>query len=124
MALSFLDVDSPAGIRSQIAKGFKGKLFVGVLTRKVNGVPNDHGIPSVVTEKYRVEGFVDGYSAFYRNQAGIPENDVKIILIAGNSDIEPVKNDTIKFPRYPAYQVRAIDIDPAYATFECQSFKV
>lgn len=124
MSLSFLDPNNPKGLRAELAKGFKGKLLVGVLTRKVNGAVDDYGIPSTVEEKYIVEGFVDNYSAFYRQSAGIPINDVNVVLIAGNCDTDPIKDDRVKFPNYPNYQIRVVDVDPAIGHYECQSFSV
>lgn len=124
MALSFLDINNNNGLRSQLAKGFKGKLLVGVLTRTENGVPDDNGVPSTTEAKYRVEGFVDHYTAFYRKSAGIPEHDVNVVLISGNCDVNPIKGDKVKFPNYKKYQVRDLKSDPALAVFECQSFEV
>lgn len=124
MAQSFLDPLNPTGLRAQLAKGFKGKLLVGVLTRKINGAVDEHGIPSTIEETYRVEGFVDNYSAFYRQSAGIPINDVNVVLIAGNCDTDPIKDDRVKFPNYPQYQIRSVISDPAIGHYQCQSFGV
>lgn len=122
--VSFLDPNSNTGLKKQLARGFKGRLLVGVLTRKENGDVDDRGIPTTVTSSYRVEGFVDSYSAYYRRNAGIPDNDVKIVLIAGNCDTDPIKDDRIKFANFPQYQIRAVETDPALAHFECQSYSV
>lgn len=109
-------------LRNAIAKGFKGKLLVGTLTRMVSTGVDENNDPVQTPVVYRVEGFVDDYSAFYRANAGIPENSVKVILIAGNCETEPEKNDFIQFPRYPRYQIRKIMGDPATAHWECESF--
>lgn len=122
--VSFLDPNSNSGLRKQLAKGFKGRLLVGVLTRKINGDVDERGIPTTVTQTYRVEGFVDNYSAYYRRNAGIPDNDVNIVLIAGNCDTDPIKDDRIKFANFPEYQIRVVETDPALAHYECQSFSV
>lgn len=112
-------------LRNAIAKGFKGKLRVGTLTRMIPGGLDEYGdIIPATPQNFRVEGFVDTYSDFYRAQAGIPQNDVKIVLIAGNSATEPKKEDEISFAGYPTYQVREIKTDPAFATWELQSFSV
>ena len=122
--VSFLDPNSNTGLRSQLAKGFKGRLLVGVLTRKTNGDVDERGIPQTIETSYRMEGFVDNYSAFYRRNAGIPDNDVKIVLIAGNCDTDPIKDDRVKFANFPQYQIRAVETDPALAHFNCQSYSV
>lgn len=122
--VSFLDPNSNSGLRKQLAKGFKGRLLVGVLTRKINGDVDERGIPTTVSQTYRVEGFVDNYSAYYRRNAGIPDNDVNIVLIAGNCDTDPIKDDRIKFANFPEYQIRVVETDPALAHYECQSFSV
>lgn len=122
--VSFLDPNSNSGLRKQLAKGFKGRLLVGVLTRKINGDVDERGIPSTTTETYRVEGFVDNYSAYYRVNAGIPENDVNVVLIAGNCDTDPIKDDRIKFANFPEYQIRKVETDPALAHYQCQSYLV
>jgi hypothetical protein len=111
-------------LRNAIAKGFKGRLLTGTLTRIINGGVDEYGDPSTTTQTFRVEGFVDAYSDAYRAQAGIPETDSKITLIAGNSAVEPIKLDRIQFTNWPLFEVRVVKTDPAKATFECQSYEV
>ena len=120
--VSFLD---PSQLRAKIAKGFKGKLLDGVLTRTVSAGTNEYGdpIPGVV-QSFKVHGCVDSYSVFYRATAGIAEGDFKIILIAGLCETAPRKEDNIEFPNYPKFQVRVVDTDAALAHYECQSFEV
>lgn len=112
-------------LRDELAKGFKGKLLSGIISRSSSSSTNEYGYTvGGVTTNYICEGFVENYSDFYRLQAGISENDVKVILIAGNTQIEPKKDDLISFSGYPSYKVREIKTDPAKATYECQSFSV
>lgn len=111
-------------LRNAIANGFKGKLLVGTLTRMVRGGVDEYGDPISTPNEFRVEGFVDQYSDAYKAQAGIPAQDVKIILIAGNSATQPQKEDNISFAGYPTYQVREVKTDPAKATWELQSFGI
>lgn len=66
---------------------------------------------------------MDTYSAFHKAQAGIPETDVKILIIAGSLSTTPKKNDEIKF-RDKWYKSRAVDTDPANATWEIQAFEI
>lgn len=112
-------------IRDAISAGFKGKLLKGTISRTVpGGGLDENGDPvSVTTQVYQTEGFVEAFSAFYRAQAGIPDTDVKILLIAGLSETEPTRDDVVTF-RGTRYQVRRIlDIDPAFATFTLQGYK-
>ena len=112
-------------IRSAIASGFKGRLLTGTLTRTTPGGGLDkYGDPiAPSTSTFRCEGFVETFSAFYRAQAGIPDTDVKILLIAGLIDTVPVKDDRVTF-RGVTYQIRRVlDIDPAKATYALQGYK-
>lgn len=112
-------------LRDQLARGFKGHMLVGTLTRATASSQDEYGDPIPGTpESFVVEGFIDAYSDVYRAQAGIPETDSKVTLILGNSETEPVKDDLISFPNWPSFKVRKVKIDPAKATAECQSFKV
>ena len=121
---SFLDPNNSRGLRAKLARGFKGKLLVGVLTRSETNSVDENGIPQTTNTDYRVEGFVDNYSAYYRKLAGIPDNHVNVVLIGGNSDVNPIQGDEVKFPNYPKYKIESVVQDPAFATFECQSYKV
>lgn len=119
--VSFLD---PSQLRAKLAQGFKGKLLIGVLTRTAYGDVDDHGNPVETKFVHRVEGFVDNYSAFYRQQSGIPENDVRIILIAGLGAVDPIKDDVVKFVNFPEYKIRQVSTDPGLAHYDCQSFGI
>lgn len=120
--VSFLDQSQ---LRAKIAKGFKGKLLDGTLTRNAGTTTDEYGDPvSGTPQTFKVHGCVDSYSVFYRSQAGIPEDDFKIILIAGLCETAPLKEDNIEFPNYPKFQVRVVDTDAALAHYECQSFEV
>lgn len=120
--VSFLD---PTQMRAAIAAGFKGKLLSGVLTRQVSGGVDEYGDPVPGTPAtFNVEGLVSEYSDYYKAQAGIPETDVQIILIAGNCETDPLKDDEIQFPNFGSYKVRKVMTDPAKAHYKCQSFKV
>lgn len=70
-----------------------------------------------------MEGFADIYTAFYKAQAGIPESDVKLLIIAGSLSTTPQKDDEVKF-RDKWYKVRKVSTDPALATWELQSFEI
>ena len=119
--VSFLD---PSQLRAKIAKGFKGKLLIGTLTRSTGTTVDSYGDPVTSNTVYTVEGFNDEYSEIYRAQAGVPETDSKVTLILGNCEVDPIKDDLIKFPNWPSFKVRKVKIDPARAHAECQSFQV
>lgn len=108
-----------------IAKGLKGKLLVGTLQRQTATTLNSFGDPVPATpQSFRVEGFPDEYSDYYRAQVGIPEGAVKLIIIAGNSATFPLKEDIVTFPGFPDFKIQKTKIDPAKAAYECQAFRV
>ncbi len=112
-------------LRKKIAAGFKGKLLSGTLTRLVDTAAVDqYGDPVYTTSTYKVEGIVDEYSDAYRAQAGIPEGDSKVVLILGNCEIDPIKDDTVTLTGFPTMKIRRIKLDPAKASAECQSFEI
>lgn len=112
-------------LSNAIASGFKNKLLTGTLSRISGETLNEYGdIVSETTTTYSVEGFIDNYSDVYIAQAGIPETDSKVILILGNCETEPLKDDTVSFANWPTMKIRKVKIDPARATAECQSFNV
>lgn len=113
-------------LRNAIAKGFNGKLLTGNLSRPgaATGV-DEYGDPIyTVPFEIPVQGFVDEYNDAYRATAGIPETDSKVCLIAGLMSTDPQKDDKLKFPGFPLFQIRKIKTDPAIAMWECQSYKV
>jgi len=119
--VSFLE----SQLRNAIAAGFKGKLLTGSLTRAVSSGLDEYG--DTITgapQTFRVEGFVDEWTSLYKVQAGIPEDDSKVVLILGNCETTPIKDDKITFSGFPTFQVRKVKIDPAKASAECQSYKV
>lgn len=111
-------------LKNQIAAGFKNKLLKGKLERKTNNGVNEFGDPVVnVEETFNIEGFTSKYSDFYRAKFGIPDTDLKVILIAGNCDVKPEKEDNVSFSD-KKYQIRSVNIDPAEATYICQAYEV
>lgn len=112
-------------IPKAIADGFRGKLLKGTLI-KVNTTGRDptNGDPVTTTASYPVQGFRDVYSQFYRAQAGIPDEDVRITLIAGLCGAEPAIGDKVTIAG-GTWEVRKIGgVDPAGATFDLQCFAV
>lgn len=112
-------------IRNAIAAGFKGRLLKGTLTRTIPSTEtDDYGDPvGTTTTAYPCEGFVESFSAYYRAQAGIPDTDVKILLIAGLINTVPTKDDRVTF-RGTTYQIRkTADVDPAGASYTLQGYQ-
>lgn len=123
-------------LESQISRaiyaGFRGKLFKGVLRRQENAVSGGLDTLGDALEAspvdYTLEGFREAYSRFTRASAGIPETDVRILILAQSVSVRPQKGDRIWLFKDPIpgwWQVRGpVESDPATATYECQSFQV
>lgn len=117
-------------IASEIHKGFTGKLHTGTLRRiTVSGGNDEHGDPVTSTPaSHSFEGFIDEYSEFFRMQAGIPEGDLKVCIIAGSLDTTPIKDDRVTMTSGPhngrTFQLRRIATDPAAALWVCQAFRL
>ena len=105
-------------LRKQIAQGFKGRLLTGTLRRVTVTAVTDKGDTQTSTAKtYSFDGIVDKFSAAFAVAAGIPETDVRILIIAGSLSVTPIKDDQIKI-RSEWFQLRRlIDRDPALAHY-------
>lgn len=110
-------------IKAAIANGFRGKLLKGTLRKVTAAGRSSNGDPTTAPADYACQGFREAYSAFFRAQAGIPDDDVKIVLIAGLCGAAPVSGDKINLSG-GWWQVRKVDIDPAGATYSAQCFGV
>lgn len=133
-------------LKNQLAAGFKNKLLKGTLIRKALNQLDEYGDPvfsvsvlhsdetphsdespfqqfNSVKTFFKVEGFPSKYSDYFRAKFGIPDTDLKIVLIAGNCETKPVKDDQVSF-RGVTYQLRSVDIDPAEATYVCQAYEI
>jgi len=110
-------------IAAAIAKGFNGKLLKGTLRKLTTTGQDSYGDPIQTHADFLTQGFVDNYSDIYRAQAGIPNTDVRITLIAGLTRAAPAKDDEIMM-QGSYYRIRAVSADPALAHYECQSFGV
>lgn len=110
-------------IKQAIAAGFNGKLLKGTL-RKITATGRAaNGDPVTTTTDYACQGFREAYSAFFRAQAGIPDDDTKITLIAGLCGAAPAVEDKVNISG-GWWQIRKVAIDPAGATYELQCFGV
>jgi hypothetical protein len=112
-------------IAKQIAAGFKGKLNVATLRRDVpNDGVDDLGDPlPAFHREYGFEGIIDTYSQLYKAQAGIPDTDVRILVIAGTLSTVPLRGDQVLI-KGGWYQVREVSKDPADATYTLQSYGI
>lgn len=113
-------------IARAVATGFKGKLRSGTLRR----VPNAPGVDSYGDANpgspvtYPFEGIRETYSAVFKARAGIPQTDVRILVIAGSCATDPRRGDQV-YIEGRWHQVREIEnIDPATATYALQSFEI
>ena len=113
-------------VKKLIGDGFKGQLLPGVYRDQLFGASSVDGSGNPVgasPESYTCEGIVDTYSKFIRAQAGIPETDVKILIIAQSLSVRPQQGRQVMF-RDRWYQIRSVDTDPAEATWEMQCFEI
>ncbi len=113
-------------IRTAIASGFSGQLRSGTLRRPggASGVDSFGDEINNTATTYDCQGIREMFSAFYAAQAGIPETDVKILLIGGLVSVEPQKDDQI-FIESKWHQVREVlDIDPAQASYTLQCYEI
>jgi len=109
-------------IADAIASGFDGLLLNGTLRKNATAGRDSNGDPITASADYAVQGMQDTYSAVIRKMAGIPETDVKLLLIAGLCGAAPAIGDKVQM-NGQWFQIRDVSIDPAGATYECQSFR-
>jgi len=110
-------------LANAIAAGFRGKLLPGTLRKNTTASRDSVGDPIVTTADYAVQGLQETYSAVIVAMGGVPATDVKLLLIAGLCAAAPAIGDKVQM-NGQWFQVRDVKIDPAGATYECQSFKV
>lgn len=114
---SFLE----GSLKKALAQGFRGKLSRGTI-RRYTYTLNDQGdrVPGAHSD-YSFEGTRDDFDARYREQAGIPETDVRVLVILGLTTVTPQQTDKIfiKSRWHEVRQVLAIDPAGATATLQC-----
>lgn len=113
-------------IKKQVAAAFKGKLVAGTIRRTAGATLDSLGnLAGGSVSTYAFEGIRESYSAIYRNQAGIPAEDVKFLVLLGSTTITPEQGDQIKLSNTGWHQIREIpEIDPAGATAACQCYAI
>lgn len=112
-------------IRKEINKGLGPQMLEGTLRRAAPSSSLDsYGDPSSTSyTTYTCKGIIDTYTAYYKTQAGIPDTDVKLLILGGSLSVTPQKDDQVKF-RSSWYKVRRVMTDPALAAYELQSFEI
>jgi len=116
---SFLPV-----LKKQIAKGLKGKLKNGTIRRytyALNAYGDRQPIGSV---DYPFQGIREEFDARYKEQAQIPVEDVKILVILGLTKVTPDRDDKV-FIENTWHEVRRVlSIDPAGASAQLQAYAI
>lgn len=115
-------------LKKIIAQKFKGKLSKGVIRRETVTTLDTYGDPIPgAFETFNFEGIRESFDAMYRARAGIPENDVSILILLGSTTTIAKQDDAIFMgkPFNQWYQVRRIlEIDPATASQLCQCYEI
>lgn len=117
-----------SAIKKRVAQATKGRLTVGKVQRDTPSTRNAYGdvIPGTPTE-YACEGIRESFTARYKMEAGIPDTDVKILLMLGSMSITPKQDDKVYLnkPWLKWHQVRKVlEIDPAGATALLQAYEI
>ena len=115
-------------VKKQVASAFRGRLLTGTLRRVASSALDTRGDPVPgAAATFAFEGIRESYSARYREQAGIPVEDVQFLVLLGSVSPapEPRRGDQIKLSNTPWHQVREIpEVDPAGASAKCQCFEI
>ena len=114
-------------VAQEIAKGFQGKLLSGTLRRYSATSVDDSGNPIYSNPvNYAVQGIREDFTTFFATFNGIPNTDIKIMLIVNLTTpfTIPLKDDLI-YIRSQWHQVRKqLEMDPASATINLQCFEI
>ena len=126
--MGFLDGD----LASQIYKGFKGKLLIGVIRQRAladSGALDALGDPiELAATDTAIEGFVENYDTAYAAKAGIPQTDIAVNIFGKSCPgVVPGKDEIVRFRQGGIdtwYQLRAAKTDPALALYSCRAFVI
>ena len=94
-------------------------LLLDVTITNVSQTVADNGDVNSTTTTAASKGMVEEYGAFTRAQAGIPDTDVKLIVLQGGVAITPTTDSEITI-RGVTYSVQRIEQDPAQAAWTIQ----
>lgn len=113
-------------IKNEVAKGFKGRLKKGTIRKETLGSGVDSfGDPSSSTfTTHSFEGIRDDFSAFYKSANGIPQTDVRILVLLGSTSVNPVQGDQVLIEGDWHKVVQERERDPAGATVALQCSKI
>jgi hypothetical protein len=118
--MSFLDT-----IRTEIKRGFAGKLRACTLMRMVSNAQDDFGDAAAPTKQtWTFDGMRDSFNAAFAAAAGIPTSDVRILIIAGSLATEPRIDDKIQCEGRWFQLRQRVALDPATATYTYSGFEV
>lgn len=112
-------------IRRRVASAFRGKLMRGTLRREVPvGLDANGDLLPPAVQTFTFEGIRSSFDARFAAQAGIPETDVKILIIAGSCRTDPKKDDLTLIRGQWVKIRRILKVDPADAAYTLQGFDV
>lgn len=96
--------------------GAFGPLFLDGTLHVESLVPDGEGGFTSTFVDHPVKGMVDSYSDAYRTQFGIPETDVKLIVLQFGATGAPSTDAQITL-RGTRYSIQSIEQDPAQAAW-------
>jgi hypothetical protein len=117
-------------LKQSIASAFKGKLTLGTLRRVSSTTVDSKGNPVPGTAStFTFEGIREDFSLFSKANSGIPETDVKILVLLGSlNPVTTIKKDDVLYlstPWLKWYKVRRIlAVDPAGASCSVQAYEI
>jgi hypothetical protein len=103
------------GLQAIFGQAFGPRLLDATL-HKVTLTDDGTGGFSSASLPYPVKGMIDDYSDYTRAQLGVPQTDVRLIVMQYGVPVEPQLQDelTIRDRRYALSRIKA---DPANATW-------
>lgn len=108
-------------IRADIGAVFEDtSLFFGeaILTRTIGSGGWGEDMASATT--YPCKAMIEAYNDNLRATAGIPDTDVKLMIVGTSIATEPLKGDTVTLNGRSWALIR-VDTDPARAMWTCQA---
>lgn len=117
-------------LKKSLASAFKGRLTRGTLRRVASTTVDAAGdlVPGAASS-FTFEGIRESFDARYRAQAGIPENDVQILILLGSIKpaTTPRQEDQIflSTPWSKWHKIRQVlSVDPAGASGSYQCYEI
>lgn len=106
------------GLQAVFAGAF-GPLFLDGTLHVATTTPDGEGGVTRTFENKPVKGMVDSYSDAYRAAAGIPETDVRLIVLQHGVGAAPDTDSEITL-RGARYRIMTVGQDPAQAAWTIQ----